>query len=139
MQPSISQQDITVFSTDPSGVKEQPGAQDYANGVDVGYTAPAKWWNWLWNKLTSWCTASKTDRTNMHTELLNTLSEAGIAPSATSTEQLSRSVNIIERAECGDYDTKEETEEIEGSTATVRVNQPHVVGFTLFLPDTELL
>lgn len=131
MQTAITQQDITVYSSDPLGTKERPSNPYYVNGVDVGYTAPAKWWNWLWNKLTSILTQAKADRTNMLAEMYNVLSSASITPSASDNHQLSKAVNTVEYNTIEAYDNAEE----DGH----KINQPYVVGYTLYIPDTELL
>lgn len=139
MQPNVTQQDIAIFSSDPSGVKEQPGSPYYADGVEVGYTAPGKWWNWLWNKITSWFTNSKADRTSMLAELTNVLSQEQITPSASDTHQLSVAIDVATKKYCSTYNAEEVTETIGGVSVTHKVNQPYVVGNTLYLPDTELL
>lgn len=131
MQAAITQQDITVYSSDPTGTKEVPPNPYYANGVEVGYTAPGKWWNWLWNKLTSILTQAKADRVNMFTEVSNVLSSASIAPVSSETHQLSKSVDTV----C--YDTTEAYDNAEEDGH--KANQPYVIGHTLYIPDTELL
>lgn len=139
MQPNVTQQDIAIFSSDPASVKEQPGSPYYTDGVDVGYTAPAKWWNWLWNKLTSWLTDSKADRTSMLAELTNVLSQEQVTPSASDTHQLSGAIDKATKEYCSTYAAEEVTETIGGVSVTHKVNQPYVVGHTLYVPDTELL
>lgn len=139
MQPNITQQDIDIFSSDPLGVKEQPPSPNYEDGVEVGYTAPAKWWNWFWNMLFTWCTASKADRINVHAELLSTLSKASLSPQSTEEHQLSYAVDVIEQNYCNYYNNKEVTETIDGVSVTHKVNQPDVVRHTLNLPAMELL
>lgn len=139
MHSTLEQQDIDVFSTDPTGVKERPDGTHYTDGVDIGYTAPAKWWNWFWNHITTWFGASKTDKTAMLSEELNVLSEASILPNSAYPRQMSTSVNTIASEVCDEYDSKEITEEIDGVMVTHKVNQPYVIGHTLYIPDTELL
>ncbi len=146
MNSSLSQQNFpdpssasAVFSSDPAGVKEIPGSPYYADGVDVGYTAPAKWWNWLWNHISAWLKDSKADKTNMQSEMLNVLSEASITPSSTEEHQLSKAIDKVCYDTTEDYDEEEITEEIDGVMVTHKVNQPYVVGYTLHIPDTELL
>lgn len=131
--------DPAVFASDPSSVVEKPGNPYYADGVEVRYTAPAKWWNWLWNHISAWLSDSKADKTSMNTELLNVLSSASIAPSDTDTHQLSKGIDKVAYNRCGAYDDEEVTEEIDGVMVTHKVNQPYVVGYTLYIPDTELL
>jgi hypothetical protein len=139
MNAVSTQEDIDIFSSDPSGVKERPGNPYYQDGVDVGYTAPAKWWNWLWNKITSILTAHKADWNSMTSEMANTLSAASITPDSSDAHQLSKAVNQIAYNTCDDYDNEEVTETIGGVEVTHKVNQPYVVGHTLYIPDTELL
>ena len=139
MNTVATQEDIAIFSSDPAGVKERPGSSNYQNGVDVGYTAPAKWWNWLWNKITSILTAHKADWNSMTSEMANTLSAASITPDSSDTHQLSKAVNQIAYDTCDDYDNEEVTETIGGVEVTHKKNQPYVVGHTLYIPDTELL
>lgn len=139
MHSTLEQQDIDIFSTDPTGVKERPDGTHYTDGVDIGYTAPAKWWNWFWNHITTWFGTSKTDKTAMLSEELNVLSEASILPNSAYPRQMSTSVNTIASEVCDEYDSREITEEIDGVMVTHKVNQPYVIGHTLYIPDTELL
>jgi hypothetical protein len=139
MNTVSTQEDINIFSSDPSGVKERPGNPYYQDGVDVGYTAPAKWWNWLWNKITSILTAHKADWNSMTSEMANTLSAASITPDSSDTHQLSKAVNQIAYDTCDDYDNEEVTETVGGVEVTHKKNQPYVIGHTLYIPDTELL
>jgi hypothetical protein len=120
-----------TFASDPAAVVDKPGYPYYGNGVDVGYTAPAKWWNWLWNHISAWLGTSKADRTNMVAEIQNTLSAASIQPSASDSHQLSKSVDIITYGTSVGHNEAEE----DGH----KVNQPYVVGHTLYIPESELL
>lgn len=139
MQTVSTQEDINIFSSDSTGVKERPESPYYQDGVDVGYTAPAKWWNWLWNKITSIFTAHKADWNSMTSEMTNTLSAASITPDSSDSHQLSKAVNQIAYDVCDDYDNETVTEEIGGVEVTHTANQPYVIGHTLYIPDTELL
>ncbi len=136
---ALTQEDINIFSSDPAGVKEQPGSPYYVDGVEVGYTAPAKWWNWLWNTITTFFTVSKADRQNIFTELKNILSVASIIPDSSDNHQLTKAVDKVCYDTTEDYDEEEITEEIDGELVTHKVNQPYVVGHTLYVPNTELL
>lgn len=136
---TISQEDINIFSSDPAGVKEQPPSPYYADGVEVSYTAPAKWWNWLWNTITTFFTGSKADRQDILAELKNVLSAASISPDAADSGQIAKAADKICYDTIQAYDEKEITEEIDGVQVTHKVNQPYVVGHTLYIPDTELL
>lgn len=134
MVTSFTQEAIGVFATDPAAVKESPGAE-YDNGVKVQYTAPAKWWNWLWNKITAWFNDSLSDKQTLVTEMTNVLTDASIVPDAADNHQLAKSVvNIAYRHA---YDHDEETVEVGGVERPV--NRPYVSGGLIVLPDTELL
>ena len=139
MRGTLEQQALDIYSSDPLGTKEQPPSPNYEDGVDVGYTAPAKWWNWLYNKLCVFFSGCLTDRTDMHTELLNVLSVASVIPDSSKVHQLSDSISSIGAGRCNTYNNKEITEDIGGVSVTHKINQPAVVGYTLNLPDTELL
>ena len=139
MRTNITQDDISIFASDPLSTKEEPQGTDYTDGVDVGYTAPAKWWNWLWNKITSWFTACKTDRTSMYTELSNLLTDAQITPSATDEHQLSKAIDKIEYGHCEEYNEEIVNTVIDGVTVVHYKNQPFIHAGVLYLPDTELL
>jgi hypothetical protein len=139
MQSTVTQQDINIFSSDPTGAKEQPQGTNYTNGVEVGYTAPGKWWNWFWNKITSFLTNSKADRNSLLAEMQGALSAASMTADPTKDNQLSEAIDIISNDTIEAYDTEEVTEEIEGVEVTHMKNQPYVIGNTLYIPDTELL
>lgn len=139
MISTLAQEDINIFSSDPAGTKEQPGSPYYADGVEVGYTAPAKWWNWLWNTITTFFTGSKADRQNILDEFLNILSAASITPNSADNHQLSKAVNAVCYDTVQAYDEEEITEVIGGVSVTHKANQPYVVGYTLYIPETELL
>lgn len=139
MQNAVTQDNIDIFSSDSAGVKEQPSNPYYQNGVEVGYTAPGKWWNWLWNKITSFLSASKADRVSMLTELKNVLVSASITPASTENGQLAKAVDTVCYNATEAYDNEEITEVIDGVQVTHKINQPYVEGYTLYIPDTELL
>lgn len=139
MKETLEQQALDIYSSDPLGTKEQPPSPNYEDGVEVGYTAPAKWWNWLYNKLCIFFSGCLVDRTAMHAELLNVLSAASVIPDSSKVHQLSDSISSIGAARCSIYNGKEVTETIDGASVTYKVNQPAVIGYTLRLPDTELL
>ena len=138
MIPSLSQETITEYASNAQTIQEPTGT-DYTQGVRVGRTIPAKWWNWLWNHISAWLKDSKADKESMRAEALNVLSEASITPSNTEEHQLSKGINSIAYDTAERYDTAEVTEVIDGITVTHKVNQPYVVGHTLYVPNTELL
>jgi len=139
MKGTLEQQALDIYSSDPLGAKEQPPSPNYEDGVDVGYTAPAKWWNWLYNKLCVFFSGCLVDRTDMHVELVNVLTSDSVTPDSADTHQLSKSISSIGASRCTVYNNKTVTETVGGTQVTYKVNQPDVVGFTLRLPDTELL
>ena len=114
----------STYASSPQAVIERPGNPYYQDGVDVGYTAPAKWWNWLWNHISAWLAASKKDREDVHLELQNLLWGAHITPSSSDNHQVSKAVDKGCYRICDSYDGN---------------NVPVVRGYTLYIPDTELL
>ena len=60
--------DIDVYSKDTT-VIERP--ESYNNGVKVGWTAPAKWWNWLFNACTIRLKELFNTTTSIHNEIKN--------------------------------------------------------------------
>lgn len=120
-----------VFASDPSSIIDKPQNPYYQQGVGVNYTAPAKWWNWFWNHISAWLSNSKTDRTAMTAEMQNVLSAASITPDSSDSHQLSKAANQVAYDTCDDYDNAEENGH--------KVNQPYVIGHTLYIPSTELL
>ena len=54
-----------------STVKEIPDDVNYRAGVYPGYTAPAKWWNWLFGAITRRLNEIYTTVTSMYNEILN--------------------------------------------------------------------
>lgn len=132
MNPSLEQenfpianQESTVFASDPTSVKDRPSNELYRSGVEVNYTAPAKWWNWLFYHISNWLKVSKEDRSSVKTELLNTLAAGSTVPNADVDTQLNTAIKRIEYNKCFAHDSDE--------------NAPYVEGYTLYLPETELL
>jgi hypothetical protein len=134
MVTSFTQEAIGIFASDEAAVKESPGTE-YDNGVKVQYTAPGKWWNWLWNKITGWFNASLSDKQSIVTEMSNVLSDAVITPDAADNHQLAKSVEVIAYRHARQHDEATITE----GGVTRPVNKPYVSGVTIVLPDTELL
>lgn len=50
---------------------QEPSEQNYAEGVKVGWTLPAKWWNWLMNAFTKRFRETKATVDSMYEELSN--------------------------------------------------------------------
>ena len=124
--------DPQTFASDPEAQIAEPGNPYYADGVSVNYTAPVKWWNWLWNHISAWLAASKLDRSAVHTELSNFLDYNHMYPMGGTTNQLSYAIDLVDYRVCSNYDDTK-------AGGQHKVHQPYVVGHTLYLPDTELL
>lgn len=134
MNTSFTQEAIGIFASDPAATKESPGTE-YDYGVKVQFTAPGKWWNWLWNKITAWFNASLADKQYLVTEVTNVLTDAEVTPDAENEHQLTESVQKIAYRYAQQHD--EATVTVGGVTRPV--NRPYVSGGVIFLPDTELL
>lgn len=121
----------------PEGMLERPNSPYFSRGVNVRFTAVAKWWNWLFNFLTVGINASVGDKRNMLAEMENLLSAAELTPSNSNnnTKQCAQSYEIIAVNNTREYDEAVET--IRSNTRPV--NRPYMSGTTIVLPDTELL
>lgn len=92
---------IDEYANDQSAAKERPGVDPvtgddyYAQGVKPGYSAPAKWWNWLFNALTKRVGEERDDLTVLINELKALLIEANIPVDATSNSQVLAAVQAI--------------------------------------------
>lgn len=139
MISALTQDEVSIFSSDAAGAKERPANGYYNSGVDVGYTAPAKWWNWLWNKITAFLNKGRADRGSILAELLHVLSAASVTPDAADSAQLLSAVQTLQYNATEAYDNETVTEEIGGVMVTHPKNRPYVVGHTVYYPDTELL
>ena len=91
MIPSLSQETITEYASEAQTIQEPTGT-DYTQGVRVGKTVPAKWWNWLFRGATRRLGQAKTDAQNMLTEMQNVVTDAGFTLSASDSHQMSKSV-----------------------------------------------
>lgn len=92
MIPSLSQETLTQYASDAQTIQEPQGT-DYSQGVRVGKTIPAKWWNWLFSAVTKRITQAKTDSQNMLDELKNAVTDAGIALDGNDSTQLAQAVS----------------------------------------------
>jgi hypothetical protein len=63
-------EDIEEYAKD-SQTTQKPTDQNYAEGVKVGWTLPAKWWNWLMNAFTKRFRETKATVDSMYEELSN--------------------------------------------------------------------
>ena len=104
MIPSLSQDTITEYASDAITIQEPTGA-DYSQGVKVGKTIPAKWWNWLFRAATKRLGQAKTDAQNMLTELQNVVTDAGITLDGNDATQLRQAVALDTRANIAQYIT----------------------------------
>lgn len=104
MIPSLSQDTITEYASDAITIQEPTGA-DYSQGVKVGKTIPAKWWNWLFRAATKRLGQAKTDAQNMLTELQNVVTDAGITLDGNDATQLRQAVALDTRASIAQYIT----------------------------------
>jgi hypothetical protein len=93
MITQLTQENITEYASDAQTIQEPIGT-DYTQGVRVGKTVPAKWWNWLFNASTKRIAQSYNDANNMLTEMKNVVIDAGLTPSGTDNTQLSQAVTI---------------------------------------------
>lgn len=93
MKPTLDEQDISVYATDAQTIQEPQGS-DYSQGVAVGRTVPAKWWNWLFKAATSRLHQVFMDITSIFTELKNLILDAGLTPSGADDTQVIQAVVV---------------------------------------------
>jgi hypothetical protein len=102
MKPTLDEQDITVYASDAQTIQE-PYGTDYTQGVRVGRTIPAKWWNWLFKATTTRLHQAYVDLTNLFTELTNLLTDAQITPSASDNTQIEQAVTVKANEQIAKY------------------------------------
>ena len=90
----LSQEDISEYATSALTIDE-PRGTDYTQGVQVGKTIPAKWWNWLFKAATKRIHQAKDDASNMFAELKNTVTDAGLTPDPTDNTQLAQAASVL--------------------------------------------
>ena len=105
MISQLSQESITEYSSIAQTISAPTGT-DYTQGVQVGKTIPAKWWNWLFRAVTKRAEQARTDAGNMLAELKNTVTDAGLTPDPTDNTQLSQAADIIAVNGVSDYVTE---------------------------------
>jgi len=93
MIEQLSQQTIAEYASDAL-TTQKPEGTDYSQGVRVGRTIPAKWWNWLFNAVTKRLIQSNADAQDMLTEMQNTVTDAGLTLDSTDDTQLSQAIDI---------------------------------------------
>lgn len=94
MLDHLTQEDITEYGTNALTIDE-PRGTDYTQGVQVGKTIPAKWWNWLFRAVTKRAQQAKADSQTMLVELKNTVIDAGITPDPADNTQLSQAASAL--------------------------------------------
>lgn len=104
MIPSSTIDSVTEYATDASAIIERPdvdpntGVDNYAVGVKPGWTAPAGWWNWLFNAITKVIGQAKSDDEALIAEINNVLAAANpaiTADAADSTQLKTAVLNIL--------------------------------------------
>lgn len=93
MIDELSQETMNQYATDATAIDEPLGT-NWTQGVQVGRTIPAKWWNWLFSAVTKRINQAKTDTNKILTELKNTVTGAGITIDPTDNTQLAQAVNV---------------------------------------------
>lgn len=91
MITALTQETITPYAPEAQTTQEPQGA-DYIQGVKVGRTIPAKWWNWLFNAGTKRLAQAKNDAQDMLTEMQNVVTDAGITLDGSDSTQLRQAV-----------------------------------------------
>ena len=86
-----------IFGDNATKVMPDNGGSKYSNGFQQSDVLPAEWMNWAWNKNTKGITDLNEGAGSMEDELINVLSEAGISPSGSATNQVYKAV----RKNCG--------------------------------------
>ena len=93
MITQLSEETINEYASEAQ-TTQQPTGSDFVQGVAVGKTIPAKWWNWLFNAVTKRIFQGKNDAQNMLTELQNVVTDAGLELDNTDNTQLTQAVTI---------------------------------------------
>ena len=95
-------ENIGEYAVDETVVKEMPTGVKYTSGVQVGWTAPAKWWNALWGAVTKRLGEIFTTVQSIHEEIKNAC--GGTLDPSTNTQLKSVFDGVIE-----DIDNVEES------------------------------
>jgi hypothetical protein len=106
MLPQLTQETLNEYAHDAQ-TTQQPYGADYTQGVRVGKTIPAKWWNWLFNAATKRIFQSKNDAQDMLTEMKNVVTDAGLTPDASDNTQLNQAIEEKADIQIGKYIEKE--------------------------------
>ena len=106
MHGELTQEQLEVYATNATAI-DKPQGTNYTQGVKVGRTIPAKWWNWLFNALTRCLNSVYTDSLRVFTEVKNTITLAGLTPSSSDNTQMAQAAQILsERAVASYVDNK---------------------------------
>lgn len=93
MIEQLSQQTVAEYASDALTI-QKPEGTDYSQGVRVGKTIPAKWWNWLFNAVTKRLIQSNADAQDMLEEMQNVVTDAGITLDDADNTQLSQAIDV---------------------------------------------
>ena len=77
--------------------KTAPTGTDLTGGVEPAETLPAQWWNWLWNQIIDQERNTVTALDSIFAELTNTITDGGLTPSETATNQLATAIANIRK------------------------------------------
>ena len=105
MITQLTQETITEYASDAQTIQEPTGT-DYSQGVKVGKTVPAKWWNWLFRGATRRLRQAKTDAQNMLTEMQNVVTDAGLTLDVNDNTQLKQAVVVEADKQIDNYVTE---------------------------------
>lgn len=94
MLNQLTQENITEYATNAQTIDEPLGT-DYTQGVKVGKTIPAKWWNWLFRAITKRAQQARADAEKMLTELKNTVTDAGLTPDPADNTQMAQAAQVL--------------------------------------------
>ena len=105
MRPALDEQELTVYASNAQTIQE-PYGSDYSQGVRVGKTIPAKWWNWLFNAVTARLVKAFNDVTDIFTEIKNFIQNAGITLSASDDGQAVQALTVYADSSITEYVTE---------------------------------
>lgn len=93
MNDILQEQDINVYASDAETIQTPPST-DYARGVRVGRTIPAKWWNALFNIVTSKLHTAYQNMHGMFFDVVYAITNKGIVPDASDSSQLTTAIRL---------------------------------------------
>lgn len=92
MITQLSEETIAEYASDAQTI-QAPQGTDFSQGVRVGRTVPAKWWNWLFNAVTKRVSQGRNDAQNMLTEMQQVVISAGATPNPNVNNQMAQAIN----------------------------------------------